>query len=292
MYAALDKKGTLTYAQDAVKKENYFCSHCSQPVKLIVNETSCFFRHISREHNTVNERLIHQQGKVLIATVLEKYLSAKIEVEYFLPQIQQRPDIFINRHLAIEYQCAKIDVKTLSDRVAGYWQERIKNVWILGGNYLDIKVRREHLKFISYSQELGYYLLMLDSQQRRFIIYYQIKLVGPFSKIISQRQVFNYHELGKIFTFQPQINPVKSVMMNNFLIQKIRRQNDSKSQQVKMDFYSQHQMTVEQYLAERIFKPQPPIYQHPLWQIACGQTRTLLKQPLLNQRPLKKPPQK
>jgi len=71
-----------------------------------------------------------------------------------------------------------------------------------------------------------------------------------------------------------------------------RKQNDSKSQQVKMDFYSQHQMTVEQYLAERIFKPQPPIYQHPLWQIACGQTRTLLKQPLLNQRPLKKPPQK
>jgi len=292
MYAALNKKGQLIYAQDAVEKQKYFCSQCNRPVKLVVTTKKTFFRHESANTNSVNERLKHVQGKFLIATTLTKILAVNVELEHFLPEIQQRPDLWVNQHLAVEYQCAKIDVQTLEQRVSGYRQAGVQNLWILGGDYLANKIRREHLKFINYSSDLGYYLLMLDSQKQKFTFFYQIEFVGPFSQIVSQRQVFYERDFEQIFTFRPLRRFLQPIMMNDFLLQKLRRRNDPQSQKIKLAFYIGHRMTVEESLRKQTFSTQPPIYVYPAWQRICGQSQQLLKQPLLKISKIKKPPQK
>ncbi|CAJ1195985.1 competence protein CoiA [Companilactobacillus nantensis] len=291
MYAALDERGTLIYAQEAVESQKYFCCHCDQQVKLILTESRKYFRHANKSNNSINERLIHQKGKQLILDELANYDFKKVESEYYLADIQQRPDIFINRELVIEYQCARIDESVLEERVAGYRKLGLESIWILGGAYLEVGVRREHLKFISYSENYGYFLLLLDSLNQRLTLFHHIKFIGPFNKIFYQREIFSKDNLPNLFTLQVSEYPINPMMMQNHLLKKLRQKNDPQSQWVKMNFYQQNGQTVEAYLEDYAFVPQAPIYQTPAWQQVCGIEINLLKQPLLRHDQIKKPPQ-
>jgi len=281
MYAALTKEGTLINAQEAKKDQKYYCCQCAKQVKLISTESRVYFRHKNEVDNETNERIIHMKGKGLIISEIAKFCPDRLETEVYLAKIQQRPDVLINRQIAIEYQCAKINIKTFEERVQGYRQQNIHDIWILGGNYLDVRIRREHLKFISYNENLGYYLLMLDSEHRRFTIFHQIKFVGPFNKIIFQEQVFEQRDFDKIFNFHPPVRKLQSLPMNTYLLNQIRRKNDVESQRVKMNFYNKYHLPVEAHLSDKVFKPLNPIYKYPAWQMVCGQAATLLNQPLL-----------
>lgn len=283
MYAALDEQGTLIYAQEAVENQKYFCCHCEKQVKLILTESRKYFRHANKSNNSINERLIHQKGKQLILEELSKYKFEKLESEYYLPEIKQRPDVFINRQLVIEYQCARIDESVLEERVAGYRKLGLESIWILGDAYLETRVHREHLKFIAYSEAYGYYLLMLDSLKQQLTLFHHIKFIGPFNKIFFQREIFSLTNLPNLFSFQVVEYPLHPLMMQDYLVKKLRQKNDPHSQWVKMNFYQQNQQTVESYLERYAFLPQAPIYQTPAWQRVCGSEVNLLKQPLLTE---------
>lgn len=288
MYAALDEQGTLIYAQEAVESQKYFCCHCEQQVKLILTESRKYFRHTNKSNNSINERLIHQKGKQLILDELSKYHFSKLESEYYLSEIKQRPDVFINRQVVVEYQCARIDESVLEERVAGYRKLGLESIWILGDAYLEMRVRREHLKFIAYSENYGYYLLMLDSLKQQLTIFHHIKFIGPFNKIFFQREIFSMTDLPNIFTFQVEEYPLHPLMMQDYLTKKLRQKNDPQSQWVKMNFYQENLQTVEAYLEGYAFLPQEPIYQTPAWQQVCGLEAQLLNQPLLRLDQIKK----
>lgn len=288
MYAALDERGTLIYAQEAVESQKYFCCHCEQQVKLILTESRKYFRHTNKSNNSINERLIHQKGKQLILDELSKYHFSKLESEYYLSEIKQRPDVFINRQVVVEYQCARIDESVLEERVAGYRKLGLESIWILGDAYLEMLVRREHLKFIAYSENYGYYLLMLDSLKQQLTIFHHIKFIGPFNKIFFQREIFSMTDLPNIFTFQVEEYPLHPLMMQDYLTKKLRQKNDPQSQWVKMNFYQENLQTVEAYLEGYAFLPQEPIYQTPAWQQVCGLEAQLLNQPLLRLDQIKK----
>ena len=291
MYAALDEEGTLIYAKEAIENRNYYCCHCDQLVQLILTDTRKYFRHTNKTANNINERLIHRKGKQLIIEELQKYNFESLESEYYLPEIKQRPDILINQKLIVEYQCAKIDENILSDRVDGYRKVGLRSIWILGEAYLDVQLRREHLKFIDYSENFGYYILMLDSLNQRFTLFHHVKFLGPFNKIFFQREIFEKGGLPDLFSYQPEEYPIKSQVMSAYLLKKLRKKNDPQAQWVKMNFYQQRNQTVESYLNKHVFTPQPPIYQLPIWQIVCGKKPRLLQQPLLDYAQIKKPPQ-
>lgn len=288
MYAALNKSGILIYAQNALEKDQYFCCRCEKPVKLITTKTRKYFRHLNKINNDINERDIHLIGKKIILDLLKEFEN--IETEFFLPTIQQRPDILVDHKVAIEYQCALLKINLLEERVLGYRQLGIRSIWILGGDYLDDQVRKKHLKFINYSQKLGYYIIMLDSQKKSFTVFHHIKFIGPFNRIFFQRQIFQDKQLKEILNFEPQDYHLNPVLMNQHFIRRLRQKSDTNSQQVKMDFFQHHQITVEDYLLDRYFVPMAPIYFYPAWQMACGQSKRLLRQPLLEFKVEKKPP--
>ncbi len=209
----------------------------------------------------------------------------------FCQQFNSVQIVFLtDQKIAIEYQCALLKIDSLEERVLGYQQFGIKSIWILGGNYLDDQIHKKHLKFISYSAKLGYYIIMLDSKRKAFTIFHHIKFIGPFNRIFFQRQIFQEAELADILNFAPQNYRLNPVLMNQHFIHRLRQKNDRNSQQVKMDFFQNHQITVEDYLNNRYFVPIAPIYFYPAWQMACGQGKKLLRQPLLEFKTKKKPP--
>lgn len=286
MYAALDKDGTLTYAKVALMNQTYYCCHCDKKVKLIMTETRKYFRHTSKSYNGINERLIHQKGKKIIMSGLQQLNFQTIESELYLPKIQQRPDILVDHKLAFEYQCAKIDVHLLNERVQGYSQLKLNNIWIIGGSYLDDKIKRMHLKFINFNQQWQYYLLMLDSLNQQWDLFHHIQFLGPFNKIFFQKQSFPATEFVELLTYHPPVYQIAPQLMTPFLLQKLRQKNDQKSQWVKLRFYQKEGIPVEDYLRETKFPPIPPIYRHPAWQMVCKQEPKFLMQPLLqNKRP-------
>ncbi|GAQ01189.1 competence protein [Companilactobacillus farciminis] len=216
---------------------------------------------------------------------------SNVEEEFFLPEIQQRPDIFlVDQKIAIEYQCALLKINLLEERILGYRRLGIKSIWILGGDYLDDRVHKKHLKFINFSDKLGYYIIMLDSIKQAFTVFHHIKFIGPFNQIFFQRQIFQDAKLNDILEFEPLDYHLNPVLMNQHFIHRLRQKNDRNSQQVKMDFFQRHQITVEDYLNNRYFVPVAPIYFYPAWQMACGQRKKLLRQPLLEFKTKKKPP--
>lgn len=289
MYAALNQQGILTYAQVAIEKETYYCCNCGQKVKLILTASKNYFRHTNKITNDINERQIHVLGKQIILTELKK-LNLPVETEHYLPQICQRPDLLVNQRLAVEYQCAKINIQTLTKRIRGYQQLKLPSIWILGGNYFSQQVKQEHLKFIDYNLNWGFYLIMLNSVQKQLILFHHIKFLGPFNKIFAQKEIFSDDKLGQIFTSHPKRCQLSPQVMDEYLLTNLRRRNDDKSRKVKMEFYLRQQLTVEDYLRERTFPPLPPIYVDNAWQMACGVSKQYLKQPLLDSKRQKRPP--
>lgn len=80
------------------------------------------------------EGMYHEQGKLLLYQWLKRH-DMKVELEVYLPEIQQRPDIFItwnNRRIAIEYQCARISGEIIRKRTHGYRSSGIIPIWIAG----------------------------------------------------------------------------------------------------------------------------------------------------------------
>lgn len=282
MYAALNKKGTLVYAKDALENQIYYCCRCKDKVKLIATAARKYFRHLNQKDNEVNERPVHKLGKSLLFSSLQKLPLKKLELEVYLPKIKQRPDILVDRQIALEYQCAKINIKVLAERIAGYRSIGMTSYWILGDDYLAASIRHEYLKFIDFNEKWGFYILMLDAKRGHLSLFHHIKFLGPFNKIYFELKVFSKEEFNQIFDFQPQYYQIEAQAMNLYLIEKLRRKNDSRSQKLKMTFYQQHQLTVEDYLSKRSFPPIKPIYEYPAWQMVCGQTKKTLSQPLLN----------
>lgn len=280
MYAALDKNGTLVYAKTALMNQNYYCCHCDKKVKLILTETRKYFRHINKVDNDINERTVHVEGKNILHKAFVSMGYGVVD-EVYLPKAKQRPDLLINQKLVIEYQCAKLNVHILEQRVNGYQQMGISSIWILGGTYLAPKVSREHLKFLNYDNELGFYLLMLDSSTKLLTIFHHIRFVGPFSKIYSQKIVLSEDNMNQVFEFHPPTTRLLAQSMNEKLLKQLRQKNDLISQRIKLEFYEKNKITVESFLADKSFLPQEPIYQHRAWQIACGANKDYLNQPLL-----------
>lgn len=281
MYAALNQDKQLTNAIESNFDDKYYCVRCERPVILIKNDNNAFFRHENVSHNDENERDIHKKGKELIIDSLKILGYKDIESEYYLKTIKQRPDILIDHKTVIEYQCAKINVNKLSDRVASYHALKIPNIWILGGEYLSNQIYRVHLKFVSYRKSWGFYLIMLDSMQEQINLFYEIKLFGPFNKIKYKRKTFLIENIHDLLNFEAEFSIDESVKINSYQLEKIRKLKNKKADALKLKFYQVNDQTVEEFLRNQKFGAIKPIYQNQQWRLVCGEQANYLRQPFL-----------
>lgn len=133
------------------REEVFYCPACHSPVIVKAGDViTPHFAHIGDNQcpkGSGGESDYHYKGKLLL---YEWFLHQQIDVslEPYLPSIQQRPDLLIRlkgRLIAIEFQCAKIDVHTIYKRNQGYKLVNIIPIWILGANQLK-RISSHHIQ--------------------------------------------------------------------------------------------------------------------------------------------------
>lgn len=135
--ALLSREEALCYQK---RKVSFYCPVCKS--KLIIKVGSEIIPHfahkslISCPNQSNGEGAYHERGKLALFAWLKK-LDYDVQMEYYLPSIKQQADLFIpltSKKIAIEYQCATIQMKEILSRTKGYQSIGIIPIWILGGN--------------------------------------------------------------------------------------------------------------------------------------------------------------
>ncbi|EOS8270193.1 TPA: competence protein CoiA [Bacillus cereus] len=124
------------------KRENFFCIACGKKVLMRLGKQKKWHFAHKKEDSCLAfyeaESKYHRHGKELLYRWFKRQ-NFHVDIEHYLPEIQQRPDIFIERagrKVAIEYQCANLSIEQLYKRTYSYWRAGIQVIWIIGGNQL------------------------------------------------------------------------------------------------------------------------------------------------------------
>ena len=229
MLQAKSKDGRIITLASLTKQEiskarqaEFFCPTCNESLLVKAGvKTIAHFAHRTESECSSNdhgEGPYHEQGKLMLFQWL-KSQGIGVELEKYLPEISQRPDIFVSlnhRRIAIEYQCARIPVDILNSRNAGYNKAGITPIWILGANHFK-RIRQKHfhidqfiLSFMHrFSTEFPLTLYFFCPHTRQFITIQHIQITTPRNAIgqfrftnLSEMNVTNLfikqqsHELG------------------------------------------------------------------------------------------------
>lgn len=124
------------------KKYRFFCTACQHPVNLKLGEKRLsHFAHL-KDSNCIaqaeHETPYHMEGKKQLYCWL-KDQSEKIELEPFIQEIKQRPDLLLKvnkQQIAIEFQYSQLSYDQLSKRTKAYKSIEIHPIWILGESWL------------------------------------------------------------------------------------------------------------------------------------------------------------
>ncbi|MFK4308144.1 competence protein CoiA [Bacillus sp. RC242] len=174
------------------KREKFFCTACGKEVQMkLGKQKSWHFAHKKVDSCLTfyeAESMYHMHGKELLYRWLKRQ-NFHVDIEHYLPKIQQRPDVFVERagrEIAIEYQCANLSIEQLSKRTYSYWQAGIQVIWIIGGNQL----KKQSAYWMKFSSLLAF---SLQSYPQPFLIFFCPKqksfmkcaFITPFSTNVS-----------------------------------------------------------------------------------------------------------
>ena len=141
LIATNNKNDQILAAKDLCKLETYICPSCQSPVHLKAGSVMrAHFAHFQKEACDVfseGETEEHLRGKQQLYDWLVG-LGHKVEMEAYLPQIMQRPDLLLKldrEEIAIEFQCSGIAIEKVRERTEGYLNNGYKIIWVLGENF-------------------------------------------------------------------------------------------------------------------------------------------------------------
>ncbi|MEH7668626.1 competence protein CoiA family protein [Bacillus sp. JJ689] len=153
------------------QQERFFCVACGKEVQMkLGKQKSWHFAHKKVDSCLAfyeAESMYHRHGKELLYRWFERQ-NFHVDIEHYLPQIQQRPDIFIDRagrKIAIEYQCANLSIEQLYKRTYSYWRVGIQVIWIIGGNQL----KKQSAYWMKFSSLMAF---SLQSYPQPFLIFF------------------------------------------------------------------------------------------------------------------------
>ncbi|HCN61163.1 MULTISPECIES: competence protein CoiA [Mammaliicoccus] len=148
MLIGLNQNSELIYAQHAKSQEIYKCPECLS--ELILKKGKHMVTHFAHKANSYcmrnsykKESLMHLASKHHIYSHLNNKVT--IDMEYYLPEIDQIPDIIINRNLIVEFQYSSISLDLLMDRTEGFKALNMKVIWI--GKDIDYRNGIMHLSY-------------------------------------------------------------------------------------------------------------------------------------------------
>ena len=124
----------LNYSKRSV---HFQCAECREKVILRLGNIKvphfAHYRNSSCAHSfSEGESQDHLNGKIQLYDFLER-LKIPCELEPYLQDIKQRPDILVQAHekVALEFQCSKITPDVIRKRNLGYQNSNIQPLWII-----------------------------------------------------------------------------------------------------------------------------------------------------------------
>ncbi|MEN1967222.1 competence protein CoiA family protein [Lentibacillus sp. N15] len=144
---------TLTTSEIAALKtrRQFYCPVCQERVVVKAGtKMVAHFAHLKKENcpsSEGGEGAYHAKGKLMLFEWLQR-LRLDVQLEAYLPEIKQRPDLLItidHKQIAVEYQCARISAKEIRKRNIGYQRLGIQPIWIIGANHFR-RLSRHHIK--------------------------------------------------------------------------------------------------------------------------------------------------
>lgn len=300
----------LNYHDALILKEqnqSFFCPQCQQPVYIrITKKHHPYFVH-HHIHKHLNESQQHQLGKqLLLQWCVQNNIIAKTEV--WVCQQQQRADVLLpqTKHI-FELQCSPLKPSLLLKRTKFYHRYQYQVDWLLGKRYFINKnylTNQQH--FINYHPEYGFYLIFLDSYQKKLWCYHHLrqydwgryfwqKQIIKLSQLITKQFKTNNHHLSSNYYYEQS-------RQNNKLMHALRYQ-DNVIHNLQLTCYQQHHHLNN--LPQACYETTliPPIFKKPLlftniktllWLeeqktctitkfYKCYQTNIVINAPLLNE---------
>lgn len=172
------------YPFEVLKKwrenHSFYCPVCKDKLDLKLGQIKIF--HFSHKRNHLcpyhgePESDYHLEGKRQLYRWLAK-LGAEPELEPYLPDINQRPDLILrekNTAMALEFQCSPLSFSDYQKRTLSYVDAKIEPVWIIGAKRLKrlsdgaFQISEFHRQFASISDS-PHVLLFFCPEAKAFI---------------------------------------------------------------------------------------------------------------------------
>lgn len=196
------------------RKVTWSCLSCQTPVTLKNgSQIAPHFAHraeASCQSFSEGESEEHLRGKALLAQWCEQD-NLVYELEAYLPELQQRPDLLIDETIALEFQCSRLPLELLVKRTENYLAHGYTVIWIFGSHFfLKKQLSQLQLATLAYSSQVGFYLWQLDGQKAQLTLNYFIEeVIGAQHAHFKQKHwQLGQASLLEILAF-PQTNQVK-----------------------------------------------------------------------------------
>ncbi|WP_217585923.1 competence protein CoiA [Lentibacillus saliphilus] len=209
-YGKMVTPALLTRQDIANERHKPFsCPICQQPVILKAgSKMIAHFAHRSSRdcpNQDQGEGRYHEEGKLLLYQWLRRQFSHTVLLEKWLPDIQQRPDIYLTigeRQIAIEFQCARMSLEQIAKRNKGYQNRRITPIWILGASHLK-RIQQHHIRLSPFTKQFIHdffaghppVLYFFNPHSAELVIMKDLYEVNP-SQAIGQLSFNRIHELS------------------------------------------------------------------------------------------------
>jgi len=204
MLVAMDEKKQLVTATEEVeRKEALFCPSCKGRVHLkkgaVMRPHFAHYRRTNCEAFADGETAEHVTGKMQLKDWFEK-LGYDVELEAYLPELRQRPDLLLDNKLAVEFQCSSIPIDKMRERTRGYADNGYEAIWILGERFKYGKKLTAFQKACLFQVDNILSLGTYSAASKKLTIHYDFQLKQN-QQMISQKAHFR---LGEEVNFKPQ----------------------------------------------------------------------------------------
>ncbi len=231
-YFALVEKMERQDLREIRKNVQFYCPQCEEKVLLKVGEVN--IPHFSHQQETSclslfaeGESALHLAGKQQLYTFFTETQELSVQLEPYLPNLNQRPDLLISKKhekIPIEFQCSRIATAEMTRRTEGYYSAHMKPIWILqtpkklkqlpqGVTMYSLSRFEEHflrlahpkrnfiLTYDAYSRKFHYLSALLHISGRKFIVNHRTLSIAkqcfPFAKpnFLTIKELENYYSL-------------------------------------------------------------------------------------------------
>lgn len=203
MLKALNQRKEVILAKGAKKSSGpFYCPGCQKEVILRQGpkRQSHFAHQAITDCQTYSEGETkeHLEAKQLL---FEWYQEMDIELEAYLPQLKQRPDLCY-KNIAVEVQCSSLKFSRFLERTSTYLANGYQPWWILGTKMYPKRHWSLLAKACCTYQSTGFCLWLIDTRNQALVRLHQIKWHYQ-EGVISRRSAIQKGEPYRKETLRP-----------------------------------------------------------------------------------------